>query len=471
MRNILVIVSVLFLSFSSLMSWDRYTNETEHVIGNYSFQKIIHYSFSISTAQTVTLETKDSNGDTYMYLWSDTENRQITKNDDGGAGYHSKITSYLQAGTYKVFVRSYSSNASSTCDLYKNGYQVYSDVEFAGTKVYVGSYDAETRFRTTDLVGDTYVLLLNSSGNLIGYDDDGGGGLASSVIAAEKPSYFIVGAYSSSNEGTANVRYTKDDHLEFRAYCGGPQSRFPQSGNEFISEFETGDYNHENVIATERWNFLNNRLDDEWGSDGVDLVWYHGHGGTGTISDDDYDETNWNTSSIDFTSPEGRSGSGHRTNSKSGDLEYISFLSCEVVEIGSESSWGWLDTFGWRSYYNNGNLIKGFFDGLHIVVGYHTLQYDHTGVYNRKSWMYHAEQYANNLDSGDSIWDSWKGAYRKATDKVEHWLWYPDVDLGEISSIHIVPQQDETINDFKSTDYKIGDSNYYFGWRKYHYWY
>lgn len=97
----------------------------------------------------MTLETKDSNGDTYMYLWSITENRQVAKNDDGGAGYHSKITMTLPEGSYKVFVRSYGSNASSTCDLYKNNIRVLNDVEFAGTKVNVSSRDAETKQEET----------------------------------------------------------------------------------------------------------------------------------------------------------------------------------------------------------------------------------------------------------------------------------------------------------------------------------
>ena len=122
----LFIASAISIGFSSsLFAWDRYTNEVEYKIGDYSFQKIMRYFFSISgSSHTVTLETKNTCGDTYMYLWSSAENRQIAKNDDDGAGYCSKIQAYLKPGNYIVFVRSYSSNAASTCDLYKNGVKV-----------------------------------------------------------------------------------------------------------------------------------------------------------------------------------------------------------------------------------------------------------------------------------------------------------------------------------------------------------
>lgn len=50
----------------------------------------MRYSFSVSGTSTVSLETKNTTGYTYMYLWSNTESRQISKNDDGGVGYEAK---------------------------------------------------------------------------------------------------------------------------------------------------------------------------------------------------------------------------------------------------------------------------------------------------------------------------------------------------------------------------------------------
>ncbi len=475
MKNIFMILSMLFLSFGYTMAWDRYTNETEQTISSYSFQSIIHYSFTVSTAQTVILETKDSNGDTYMYLWSDVENRQIAKDDDGGISVHSKITSFLQPGNYKVFVRSYSSNYSSTCDLYKNGYRVLNDKKFAGTQIYVGSHDAETRFRTTNISGDTYVLLLNSSGNLIGYDDDGGDGYASSVIAAEKPSKFIVGAYSSYSEGSATVKYTKDDHLEFRTYCGGPNSKFPKTGNKFINDFDSGDYYHQYVLQAYRWQFLDNSLHDEQGADSVDLVLYAGHGDSGTISDFNYNHSsseaggNWDTSSIHIASQEGRAGSGHRSSNKSGDLEYIGFLSCEVVKT-VDIDWQDLEDNGWISHYDNGNLVKGFFDGVHVVVGYDTEHRNYHWSNNaRVSIIYQAHYFANYLDSGYSIWNAWKKAHYRATNKLYD-SWFMDkINIGTASTLAIASQADETLSDFKSEDITINNGNYAFTWYNYVY--
>lgn len=48
MKHIFLGAFVLLLSLDSLYSWDRYDNETEQTVGNYSFQKLLHYSFSLS---------------------------------------------------------------------------------------------------------------------------------------------------------------------------------------------------------------------------------------------------------------------------------------------------------------------------------------------------------------------------------------------------------------------------------------
>ena len=460
MKRLTLWLFVSLLSFSNLIAWDRYTNETETTLGTYGFQKIIHYNLNVSNAQTYTFETKDSNGDTYMYLWSDVDNRQVAKNDDGGIGFHSKITALLQVGTYKIFVRSYSSNASSTCDLYQNNSLVLSDVEFAGTQIDINTYDAETRFRTTNIGNsDTYMLLLNSSGNLIGYDDDGGNSIASSISASQKPSKLILGAYSSYSEGSCSLAITADNNLEFLALCGS-EKRHAQSGNKFIGFFDSGSYYYEHVLQANKNIFINNSLNSQ---DAVDFMWIHTHGSSAFIQD-------FNDEGITFATDSINTGSGNILNGQSGDLEYIAFLTCQTVKIEEESSWTWLDTRGWRSHMSNADLRKGLFDGLHLVVGYHS---NHSNLedIDDNSWELEAKYFADNLDAGQSIWEAWKNSNKRATDKIQHWYVNSNADLGEISSIYIVPQKDESLNNFKSADYKIGDSSYYFGWRKYHYHY
>ncbi|MBN1410985.1 MAG: hypothetical protein JW969_09070 [Spirochaetales bacterium] len=464
MHKFIVTLSLLILCLSGAMAWDRYTNDTEYLIGTYAFQKIMRYSFSVASTSTVTLETMNTTGDTYMYLWSNTECRQVARNDDGGVGLCSKITASLRPGSYIVFVRSYSSNAAANCDLYKNGVKVINQGRYSGYKLYVGTKNAETRFRTTDLSAgsNTYCLLLNSSANLIGYNDNYGG-LGSMVVAAEKPSYFIIGAYSDTTEGTCKVRYTADNNLEYLALCGN-ETRHAVSGNSFDDHFDSGSYYYGSVLASREWMFRgSNRMSY---ADGVDLVYIHAHGGWGSFTSED-------EVGVDFTHPEGSAGGGHRTNYKSGDLEYIAFMTCQTVRIESETTWGWLQTRGWQSKYNSdGSITKGFFDGIHVVVGYHSNHHNVSRAFlDHASYWYEAKYFANNLDGGQSIWNAWKNANKSATDKTQHWLWCPNVDLGETSSIYIVPQANESLAQSHSTDYKLGDSNYYFGWRKSHYWY
>lgn len=90
LKKVNFIMFGLFFCLINLSAWDRYTNESEQTIGTYSFQKIMRYSFSVSGTSTVSLETKNTTGYTYMYLWSNTESRQISQNDDGGVGYEAK---------------------------------------------------------------------------------------------------------------------------------------------------------------------------------------------------------------------------------------------------------------------------------------------------------------------------------------------------------------------------------------------
>ena len=444
-------------------AWDRYSNDSEYWLGNYSFQKIMRYSFSVGAAGVVTLETANTSGDTYMYLWSETESKQIAIDDDSGAGTCSRISVWLRPGSYTAFIRSYNNNQPAYCDLYKNGTRVITQGRYSGNKVYVGALRAETRFRTTDLSSgsDTYCLLLDSRENMIGYNDDSEG-VGSMIVAAEKPSYFVIGSYGDGSEGTCSVRYTQDNNMEYLALCGN-ENRNAVSGNCFINYFNSGSYYYEHVLQSTDWEF---RGPDRMSYvDGVDLIFIHAHGGWGQFGA-------YNGADVDFTADEASAGGGHRTNNRSGDLEYAAFMTCQTVRIEDPNSWGWLVNTGWQSKYNpDGSIQKGFFDGVHVVVGYHT---DHSNIsrpfLDHDSNWYEARYFADNLDAGQSIWDAWKNANRSATDETHSWIWCSDVDLGEISSIHIVPQQDEGIGNRNSTDYKLGDSNYYFGWRKSHYW-
>ncbi|MCK4796027.1 MAG: hypothetical protein KAT05_01530, partial [Spirochaetes bacterium] len=97
-------ICLFFISVINIWSWNRYTNDTELSLGYYSVQNIIKYDFYQSTQEYLTFETKETDGDTYMYLWSNDEHRQIAKNDNGGEGLCSKIRATLQPGSYSIYI-------------------------------------------------------------------------------------------------------------------------------------------------------------------------------------------------------------------------------------------------------------------------------------------------------------------------------------------------------------------------------
>lgn len=456
---------LLLLAFLSITIYSevyRFNNDTEIKIGRYQCKAIIHYDLYVSSAQQYTIETKNLTdfSDTYMYLWSDTEHRQIAKDDDGGIGYASKIIAYLNPGHYKVFVRSYSGEYNEGwCDLVINGY-VMMNSKFSGTPISLWSYgfQAETRLRTKNVLTgvDPYCIVTNSSGNIIAYNDDIGlGQYGSCLNSAEEPKDIYLGAFGYWSEGVCEVWVTEDKKLEFLSLYGS-ESRHSESSCDFTNNL-SGSYT--NII--EPWDAMGLQTGHirhsgsestmNGGVDDVDFIWIHSHGGIGTIS-------TYNNQGVDITSSDCAAGGNHRLNDNYGDLEYIAFLACKTVRIEHTQSFGWLRTRGWKTYNNNGTIQKGFFDGVHIVVGYHSNHhnYDHS-IYG-KSWRYEGKTFAKKLKSGNTVWNAW---WKTNEDTYQEFSnWFKKRSPGMASSISIVAQKDEKLSDFRSEDIVYGNSQY-----------
>lgn len=169
----------------------------------------VYYRFTLSSNMTVTMTHEGSTvNDTYMYLL-DSSGNLITSNDDySGEGhctstYNSYIKQYLTAGTYYVVSEGYSANGSiktnisgvcgdtqnsainagtystnfsysntvNTNSSYTNQYQgrpsndVYYQLKLNTTLIVTINHEGSS-------VSDTYLHLLNSSGERIAYNDD-----------------------------------------------------------------------------------------------------------------------------------------------------------------------------------------------------------------------------------------------------------------------------------------------------------
>ncbi len=85
-------------------AWEA-TCASTHKTGSYAR----YYTFSLSAAQTVTINLTSSAQDAYLFLLagSGTGGSVIASNDDGGGGTQSRITQTLAAGTYTVEATTY----------------------------------------------------------------------------------------------------------------------------------------------------------------------------------------------------------------------------------------------------------------------------------------------------------------------------------------------------------------------------
>lgn len=321
---------------------------------------------------------------------------------------------------------------------------------------------AESRLRTKELSGDTYCFLLNKNGDVIGVNDDvSPGDYSSCIFSSEEPGYFILGGFSSG--GSCQVWYTEDHNLEFLSLYGS-ETRHSESaaifGDKLVTKYTNILPSPWDATALYRRHF-SHTIDGssiEDGVDMVDLVWIHSHGDIGGVSDR---SGTW----VDITSSDCASGSGNKIDNKSGDLEYIAILSCKTVRIEHTSSFDWLRTRGWKTYNDNGTIRKGFFDGVHIVLGYHSTHknYDHW-IYG-KSWKYEAKTFANKLKAGKSLWKAWWETNEDTYQEFSNW--FKKRSPGMASAIAIVSQKDEKLSDLKSEDIVYGDSRYLMNMRWY----
>lgn len=453
--------------------WDRFANETEVAVATgVNATALMRYTFSLSAGANVDLYTDQltPGGDTYVHVWDVANNRQVAYNDDaavpGGNSLASRVTTWLPAGTYTVFVRSYSSTSTGTANLYYNGSLVLSNAKFGGTKISLSGRGVlrGDRIRTFGLPSgtDTYILYLDASGRLAGWDDDAGGSLSSQLeVPLNGDGTVVVGAYNPGTEGAVSLGWTPDAHWEFTSLCG-PEQRNVESGASFTSAvgvsitsffpLQISILNNHNPALTTSGDahdylFQSQRLSGtDWGIDNFDLVWIHSHGNVGgTLAMRDAGSV------IDIAAPTSAVGSGDRTNNRVGKLAYLAVLSCETVRIEHTQSWDWLTNSGWASTATQ----KGLFEGLHMVVGYHS---DHSNTSD--SYKYEGSTFGGKVAGGEGIWQAWWETNEATSD--EYSGWFSSFSPGMASAIAVTAKAGENINDRRSADIKYGDAGYLF---------
>ena len=219
----------------------------------------------------------------------------------------------------------------------------------------------------------------------------------------------------------------EDGDHQFVGYVSSEESRFVSYVSGFKKEFQNTwsctqyYWGQARFLTTQSLSF----------ADSADLVYIAGHGNPSSI---------WMSSGqwVDLSKCAfGRfSSSGQR-----GDLEYIVFHSCRVLEMSGN----------WRSrwrHYASTRSQKRPFSGLHMACGFRTNHYNGLGA---GRWA--ADEFAENLEDGYSVRWAW---YEAADDA----RWLAGWTGNKPAIFYIRPHKYETKNRHNSADYRYGNSQY-----------
>ena len=172
--------------------------------------------------KTVRVETRNlsAGGDTVLHLWSPARRRQVSMDDDGGAGPGASLIRYTAPETEElvVLVRAYATADDGRCDLLVDGQVRRTAIRFGGAVVPVAAGRTLHAVLINDRAGqepwptwpraatDTLVLLVDpATGALRGLDDDSGVELGSRLATGASASWAVVGAFRAADEGSARL--------------------------------------------------------------------------------------------------------------------------------------------------------------------------------------------------------------------------------------------------------------------------
>lgn len=194
----------------------------EPVHGWYSGE-MLTYEFTLESPAAVTLEMLSTDFDSYIELQG---NSVSVSDDDGGEGLNSRLYYPLEAGSYRVMVRSHSNQGSGLFELRasatpvdelpSNGrLEVGSPVSASlapGARDYYELVVEEAGHYRLDLLSDDFdaFLELDGQGQFL-RDDDGAGGLNSRISGHLEPGSYraTARAYGSSESGAYTLQLSR----------------------------------------------------------------------------------------------------------------------------------------------------------------------------------------------------------------------------------------------------------------------
>lgn len=224
--------------------------------------------------------------------------------------------------------------------------------------------------------------------------------------------------------------FAEDTDRQFAGYVSDQETRFKGYVWNFVDEFEDT-WSRSQYYWARSYMFGSSHLSY---CDSVDLAYFAGHGNASTI---------WPSSADGSCYLGDKAWGSYSTASRAGDLEYVVFHSCKVLEMSGDWRGRWRNTWDTRSQPRP-------FAGLHVAMGFRTNHYTGSGA---GPWA--ADEFAENLEDGDSVRTAWVEAVEDAL-----WLIGWDSSKNRAAVFYVRPHANETISQNGSADRRYGDSDY-----------
>lgn len=217
------------------------------------------FTLGVPSAQRLQIDMlrgEDSDIDPYLTL-ADQYGNEIETNDDGGSGYDSRITRYLDAGRYTITARDLFGSDAGAFRL--EVVSLGSDPLGGGIPITVGqaidsfitngqeqpfllTVEEETTVvinleRGSDSTIDPYMTLNDSVGREIASDDDGGSGFNSRISQTLAPGSYLIVARDLGNNDSGAFRLSVETGLQANTIpisVGQTYDGYMQPGQEVL---------------------------------------------------------------------------------------------------------------------------------------------------------------------------------------------------------------------------------------------
>jgi hypothetical protein len=217
------------------------------------------FTLEVPSAQRLQIDMMRGEGgdvDPYLVL-ADQYGNEIETNDDGGSGFDSRITRYLEAGRYTITARdlfggdagpfrlevvSQGSNPLGNGIPIAVGQAIDSFITNGQEQPFILTVEEETTVvinleRGSDSTIDPYMTLSDSVGREIASDDDGGSGFNSRISQTLPPGSYLIIARDLGNNDSGSFRLSVETGLQANTIpisVGQTYDGYMQPGQEVL---------------------------------------------------------------------------------------------------------------------------------------------------------------------------------------------------------------------------------------------